>query len=171
MVRPKKQPPLPSDAKIDLDPQVRALVQLLNTFQSELAMAGKALLRERGLSERSLFIIALIEMGLNRPSMLIDYFDAKPSTMTFELNKLVEAGLVGRSEFAEDRRSNVLNLTREGRRIFKKMSKMLNAFMQPRIATLEPGELETFLAIGYKIVQTERSAPTGLEHRYGQSEI
>jgi len=83
----------------------------------------------------------------------------------------VEAGLVGRSEFAEDRRSNVLNLTREGRRIFKKMSKMLNAFMQPRIATLEPGELETFLAIGYKIVQTERSAPTGLEHRYGQSEI
>lgn len=151
----KSQSVEPTAKEIDLQPQVLSVLRLLTGIQTDLATASKELWRDRGLSERSLYIIALVEMGLNRPSMLIDYFEVKPSTMTFELNKLVDTGLLERQIFAEDRRSISLRLTREGRRTQKKMTEMLNAFMLPRIAALAPGELEAFLNIGYKIAQKD----------------
>lgn len=146
----------PAVKEIDLQPQVMSVLRLMTGIQADLAAASKEIWRERGLSERSLYIIALVEMGLNRPSMLIDYFEVKPSTMTFELNKLVDSGLLERQIFAGDRRSISLRLTRAGQRTQKRMTEMLNAFMIPRISALDPGELETFLRIGYKIAQKER---------------
>ncbi|HEX7855225.1 MAG TPA: hypothetical protein VF503_16170 [Sphingobium sp.] len=141
---------------------------MMTGIQANLAAASKEIWRDRGLSERSLYIIALVEMGLNRPSMLIDYFEVKPSTMTFEINKLVDSGLLERQIFAGDRRSISLRLTRAGQRTQKRMTEMLNAFMIPRISALDPGELESFLRIGYKLAQKDRPAqpdePDSLQH-------
>lgn len=165
----KSQTIEPTAKEIDLQPQVLSVVRLLTGIQADLAAASKDLWRERGLSERSLYILALVEMGLHRPSMLIDYFEVKPSTMTFELNKLVDTGLLERQIFPEDRRSISLRLTREGRRTHKTMTEMLNAFMLPRIASLDAGELETFLKIGYKLAQKDppvrAQAPTPPTHK------
>jgi DNA-binding MarR family transcriptional regulator len=141
---------------IELHPEVLAVLQLLITFQSDMAAASKELWQEQALTERALWIITLVKLGLNRPSKLIEYFDVKPSTMTFELNKLADAGLLERQIFEKDRRSISLSLTDEGQRVYKKMTEMLNRFLQPRVAALEPGELEAFLDIGFKIAQKMR---------------
>ena len=143
--------------EIDLNPQVLSVLRLLSIIRADLEQAVARLLGDKGLTERGLFIMALIDLGCNRPAMLIKFFDVKASTMTFEVNKLVENGLVTREIFAKDRRSVLLGLTAEGRKTHKKMTKLINSFMTPRVAALEKGELETFIDIGYKIAQREHA--------------
>jgi DNA-binding MarR family transcriptional regulator len=145
----------PKPKVIDLNPQVLSVLRLYSTMQADLAHAIRELWRDKGLSERALYIMGLIDLGCNRPAMLIDYFDVKASTMTFEVNKLVESGFVSREIFAKDRRSVLLSLTAKGKKTHKKMTTLINAFMTPRVAALKPGELETFIEIGYKIAQRE----------------
>jgi DNA-binding MarR family transcriptional regulator len=149
--------------EIDLHPQVLSLLRLLSILQSELEKAVKSLLVDKGLSERSLFIMAMIDLGANRPSMLIEFFDVKASTMTFEVNKLVESGLVTREIFAQDRRFILLALTAEGRRIHKQMTDQINDFMTPRVKALKTSELQTFIDIGYKIAQRDPAMDRGKE--------
>ncbi|HEX7875591.1 MAG TPA: hypothetical protein VF489_03295 [Sphingobium sp.] len=155
----KSQAINPLTKEIDLNPDVLAILRLYSSLQDQFFISNKEIWKDIGLSERSLFIIALIEMGLDRPGMLIEYFEVKPSTMTFELNKLADADLLTREISPKDRRVILLRLTSKGRAAHKRMNDAVNAFMLPRLSVLEPGELETFLRIGQKIAHPESAAP------------
>lgn len=64
---------------------------------------------------------------------------AKPS-MTRTVNALVERGLVLRQDDPMDRRSVILSLTDEGRRVLTAIRRRRDAWMASRVATLTPEE-------------------------------
>jgi DNA-binding MarR family transcriptional regulator len=108
--------------------------------------------RERKLSERGLAILGLVDAGLDRPSRLIDYFDVLPSTITFETDKLVAAGLLEREAAPGDRRVVRLGLTELGRSVHHETTAALDALLAPALAQLPRDELERFLASFRRIV-------------------
>ena len=143
-----------------LDPDIIAVMRLGADLQRASSRHLKELWREKGLTERGLFILALVHAGLDRPGRLIEYFDVLPSTITFETEKLVGAGLVVRETLPTDRRVVQLSLTDQGRIVHREMVESLNAFLRPRLRSLAPGELESFLETFQKIVEPIPAAGT-----------
>lgn len=141
------------DPIVGLDPDIIAVMRLGADLQRASSRHLKSLWREKGLTERGLFILALVNAGLDRPSRLIEYFDVLPSTITFETEKLVTAGLIVRESLPSDRRVVQLSLTEQGKALHREMADSLNAFLRPRLRQLEPGELEAFLTTFAKIVE------------------
>ena len=135
-----------------LDPEIIAVMRLAADLQRASSRHLKGLWRERGLSERALFILELVHAGLDRPSRLIEYFDVLPSTITFETEKLVAAGLIIRESLPTDRRVVQLKLTPKGVEVHRETTQSLNELLRPRLAALAPQELEAFLATFEKIV-------------------
>jgi DNA-binding MarR family transcriptional regulator len=141
------------DPLIGLDPDIIAVMRLGADLQRASSRHMKSLWREKGLTERGLFILALVNAGLDRPSRLIEYFDVLPSTITFETEKLVTAGLLVRESLPTDRRVVQLSLTEQGKAVYREMADTLNGFLRPRLRQLAPGELASFLATFSKIVE------------------
>ena len=141
------------DPIIGLDPDIIAVMRLGADLQRASSRHMKGLWREKGLTERGLFILALVNAGLDRPSRLIEYFDVLPSTITFETEKLVTAGLLVRESLPSDRRVVQLSLTEQGKAVHREMADTLNRFLRPRLRQLAPGELAAFLATFSKIVE------------------
>ena len=94
----------------------------------------------------------VVNAGLDRPTRLIEYFDVLPSTITFETDKLVAAGLIVRDSDPNDRRVVRLSLTPAGRAVHRETTRAINAELRPRLAAIPPAELEQFLATFKKIV-------------------
>lgn len=134
-----------------LDPDVTELMRLATDLNRATSRALRDQWRKRKLSERGLFILELVNAGLDRPSRLIEYFDVLPSTITFETDKLVAAGLLGRQAAPNDRRVVLLRLTDEGRVVHRETTEVINATLRPQIAAVPPEDfaclLETFRAI------------------------
>jgi len=139
--------------EVRLDPNIVAVMRLSADLQRGSSRHLKRLWREKRLTERGLYILELVNAGLDRPSKLIEYFDVLPSTITFETEKLVSAGLLARESLPADRRVVQLSLTDKGHEVHRETTETLNAFLLPRLAALAPGELETFLRIFQKLVE------------------
>lgn len=152
---------------VGLDPDIIAVMRLGADLQRASSRHLKSLWREKGLTERGLFILALVNAGLDRPSRLIEYFDVLPSTITFETEKLVAAGLIVRETLPTDRRVVQLSLTEQGKAMHREMADSLNAFLRPRLRALAPGELAAFLETFGKIV--EPIPPVGREAEGGEA--
>lgn len=152
MSKPKPVSP-PVSAQVRLDPQIIAVMRMSTDMQRASSRHLKRLWRDKGLTERGLYILELVNDGLDRPSKLIEYFDVLPSTITFETEKLVAAGLLFREALPTDRRVVQLSLTAKGHEVHRETTEILNAFLLPRLAALAPGELDTFLAIFRKIIE------------------
>ena len=135
-----------------LDPDVTELMRVSTDLQRATTRQLRNLWRSKKLSERGLFILELVNAGLDRPSRLIEYFDVLPSTITFETDKLVAAGLIIRESLPTDRRVVRLSLTRAGRAAHCETTDALNGVLRPRLDALAPGELESFLATFRRIV-------------------
>lgn len=135
-----------------LDADVTEVMRLSADLQRGSARSLKGVWREKGLSERGLYILELVNAGLDRPSKLIEYFDVLPSTITFETDKLVAAGLITREALPTDRRVVQLSLTDEGRAVHRATTQAVNAFLKPRLSALSRTELEAFVATFRKIV-------------------
>jgi DNA-binding MarR family transcriptional regulator len=131
---------------------VNALLLADDRLRRALGRQFRTLWRTRKLSERGSFIMGLVNAGVDRPSRLIEHFDVLPSTITFETDKLVAAGLLRRESDPSDRRVVRLSLTDEGRAVHHETVRTVNAFLQPVLATLSPNELDQFLATFRKIV-------------------
>jgi DNA-binding MarR family transcriptional regulator len=140
------------EAPVRLDADVTEVMRLCTDLQRGSARSLKGVWREKGLSERGLFILELVNAGLDRPSKLIEYFDVLPSTITFETDKLVAAGLVTREALPTDRRVVQLSLTDEGRVVHRETTETINAFLKPRLAALPRAELDSFMTTFRKIV-------------------
>ena len=153
MTRSKKPDALTGDeAPVRLDADVTDVMRLSADLQRGSARSLKNVWREKGLSERGIYILELVHAGLDRPSKLIEYFDVLPSTITFETDKLVAAGLITREALPTDRRVVQLSLTDEGRAVHRQTTETVNAFLKPRLAALSRAELEAFVATFRKIV-------------------
>lgn len=137
---------------VRLDADVIDVMRLSADLQRASSRSLKGVWRERGLSERGIYILELVNAGLDRPSKLIEYFDVLPSTITFETDKLVAAGLITREALPTDRRVVQLSLTEEGRAVHRSTTQTVNAFLKPRLEALSRAELEAFVATFRKIV-------------------
>ena len=169
-VRKAKAPPAanPHDRGPALDPDVTDLMALAANLQRATGRRLRHLWRTRKLSERGLFILELVNAGLDRPGRLIEYFDVLPSTITFETDKLVAAGLMVRESVPDDRRVVRLSLTDEGRAVHRETTETINAVLRPRLDGVEPDELARFLETFHKIIdplsaemrrESDKSAP------------
>ncbi|MFC4595848.1 MarR family winged helix-turn-helix transcriptional regulator [Sphingobium tyrosinilyticum] len=152
----RNQGSVPSaQAKADPYAQLFEVISFTTALQSDIGWALRDLWEDSKLTGRSLFIIGLIYSGVDRPRQLADYFDVLPSTMTFELNKLLAEKLLTRERVAGDGRSLQLKLTKAGEALHRKMMATIDAFMKERVSVLAPGELENFLLIGRKIARLD----------------
>lgn len=132
------------------------VISFTTALQADIGWALRDLLKGRNYTGRSLYTIALVRSGIDRPRQLADFFDVLPSTITFELNKLVAEGLLLRERVPGDGRSLRLSLTDRGETLHREMYRIIDAFMRERTADLGPGELETFLSIGRKLTRNDK---------------
>ena len=131
---------------------INEVIRLDNRLRRAIARQFRTLWRSRKLSERGMFILGLVNSGVDRPSRLIEHFDVLPSTITFETDKLVTSGLLTRESDPSDRRVVRLSLTEEGRTLHRETVETVNAFLRPALGRLTPEELEQFLSLFHKIV-------------------
>ncbi|WP_024800146.1 MarR family winged helix-turn-helix transcriptional regulator [Nocardia sp. BMG51109] len=102
--------------------------------------------RKRGISERALGIIVLVYAGLDRPGLLIEYLNVLPSTVSSDVNKLVDAGLLRRKLSPADRRVSRLEVTRKGIAAQQESLRQLHAAFRARSAGVSLDELHACIA-------------------------
>ncbi|WP_280436110.1 MarR family winged helix-turn-helix transcriptional regulator [Nocardia carnea] len=102
--------------------------------------------RKRRISERALGIIFLVHAGLDRPGLLIDYLNVLPSTITSDVEKLVAAGLLGRTSSPTDRRVIKLEVTPRGVATQQQSLRELHEFFRAGAAGVSLDELHACIA-------------------------
>jgi DNA-binding MarR family transcriptional regulator len=140
------------DSRPRLDPEVADLMRLSADLQRATSRQLRDLWRTRKLSERGIFILELVNAGLDRPSRLIEYFDVLPSTITFETDKLAAAGLLVREADPTDRRVVRLSLTDAGRAVHAETTQAINALLEPVLANLAAEDRERFFSLYHRLV-------------------
>jgi DNA-binding MarR family transcriptional regulator len=156
------------------EPNVIAVLEVAADSQRAVHRQLKKFSRRTNVSDRAVYILHLIELGLNRPSLLIDYFDVLPSTITTETDKLVEADLIVREPDPADRRVIRLTLTDRGRALAGEAMALINKMFLPRVRNVPEEELRACLNTLRKIVypvdpapEEAESAPTAKPRRKG----
>jgi DNA-binding MarR family transcriptional regulator len=82
-----------------------------------------------------------------------------PSRMVILIDELTEKGLVERKRSTKDRRHSELVLTKRGRRILEKLSKLAAEHEADLCAGLTAAERDTLVALGRKIVHQQALTP------------
>ena len=82
-----------------------------------------------------------------------------PSRMVILIDQLAEKGLVERKRSTKDRRHSELVLTKRGRGILEKLSKLAAEHEADLCAGLTAAERDTFAALGRKIVHQQGLTP------------
>jgi DNA-binding MarR family transcriptional regulator len=82
-----------------------------------------------------------------------------PSRMVILIDDLAEKGLVQRKRSTKDRRHSELVLTKRGRRILEKLSKLAAEHEADLCAGLTGAERDTLAALGRKIVHQQGLTP------------
>lgn len=114
--------------------------------------------REYGISERALGIIFLVDAGLDRPGLLIDYLNVLPSTITSDIDKLVAAGLLRRTPSTADRRVITIEVTPRGLGAQRKSLHQLHEFFRAKAAGVSLEELQACIATLRKLSGVAQSA-------------
>jgi DNA-binding MarR family transcriptional regulator len=82
-----------------------------------------------------------------------------PSRMVILIDELTEKGLVERKRSTKDRRHSELVLTKRGRRMLEKLSKLAAEHEADLCAGLTAAERDTLAALGRKIVHQQGLTP------------
>jgi DNA-binding MarR family transcriptional regulator len=77
------------------------------------------------------------------------------------VERLVEQSLLDRRAAPNDRRAQIVNLTAEGRRVFRAMARTHENWIAEIFAGLEPKEIETLMGL---LARTKASARHALEN-------
>jgi len=149
--KPLAQPPPEEDPKQD----VRELVRCMYSLDRELNRLNKDLAKIHSINPRSIYIMAQIRSGHNRPAELARHFGVLPSAITFEIDKLVAAKLVRRDQNPADRRSVVLSVTAKGLNVVERAVTATHTLLEERMSRVAPADLKTFLDV-FKVL---REAP------------
>ncbi|MBY0421727.1 MAG: MarR family transcriptional regulator [Parvularculaceae bacterium] len=89
---------------------------------------------EFALGPRGPWIVARIGKGQSSPQELARLFEIRPSLMTSELSRLVEAGLIRQRKSAEDGRRVDLTLTARGERVRRRLGEEMEALVHGRLS-------------------------------------
>lgn len=135
-----------------LDADVNEILEIISDAQRAVDRQVKNLSRKLKIQPRGIFTLTLIHAGLDRPSLLVEYFDALPSTITLEVDRLVEAGLVTRKPDAQDRRIVRLALTRKGNKFREDVIDVVNAMFLPKMNEISKAEFKACLKTLRKFV-------------------
>jgi len=149
--KPVAPPPPEDDAKQD----VRDLVRCMYSLDRELNRLNKDLAKVHSINPRSIYIMAQIRSGHNRPAELARHFGVLPSAITFEVDKLVAAKLVRRDQNPTDRRSVVLSVTAKGLNVVERAVAATHVMLEDRMGRVPAKDLKTFLDV-FKVL---RDAP------------
>jgi DNA-binding MarR family transcriptional regulator len=139
--------------RVRLDRDIEDILVAATDVRRSLDRELKSFRRREKLSDRGLFIIHIVNAGLNWPSALIDYFDVLPSTITVEIEKLVQAGLLTRHAAPADRRVIQLAVTDKGKAVRRRGLALLNAKFRPRLDAISAQDLQVTIDTLRKIVQ------------------
>jgi DNA-binding MarR family transcriptional regulator len=108
---------LPPEVEIDLE--VEALVDRINSIQKRIARAMESTLAEYGLTHPEWQVLAQLRLAqpehVSSPGELADHCDLSSGGMTSRLDRLEQAGLVRRRPDPADRRGVLVELTDKGR--------------------------------------------------------
>ena len=135
-----------------LDADVNEMLEMIADAQRAVDRQLKTLSRKVKLPPRGIFTLTLIHAGLDRPSLLVEYFDSIPSTMTLEVDRLVDARLVARKTDAKDRRIVRLELTKKGNKFREDVIDIVNAMFIPKMGRIAPEEFRACIETLRKFV-------------------
>ncbi len=107
--------------------------------------------RKWKISERALGILFLANIGLDRPGLLIEFLNVLPSTITMDIEKLVEAKLVERKPLPTDRRATRLAVTRRGLKAQQEAFEQLRSYFQSQASRVSLEELRNCIDTLQKI--------------------
>ena len=108
-----------------------------------------------------LYSLGLQDDGLARDISVSSGFPK--NTLSRAISKLCAARLIERSEDPSDKRSQILRLSPEGRRIFDEALPYFVDFEKRMLATLSPDERDTLSRLMAKIVLDSVNWPTEIE--------
>jgi len=135
-----------------LDAEVNKILEIIADAQRAVDKELKTLARRVKLPPRGIFTLTLIHAVLDRPSLLVDYFNSIPSTMTLEVDRLVEAGLVTRKADPSDRRIVRLELTKKGNKFRENVMDVVNAMFIPKMSRIPKDEFRACIETLRKFV-------------------
>jgi len=135
-----------------LDADVNEMLEIISDAQRAVDRQVKSLSRRVKLPPRGIFTLTLIHAGLDRPSLLAEYFNSIPSTITLEVDRLVDAKLVTRKADPQDRRIVRLELTRKGNKFREDVIDLVNAMFIPKMAGIPREEFAACVATLKKFV-------------------
>lgn len=135
-----------------LDADVNEMLEIISDAQRAVDRQLKSLSRRVKLPPRGIFTLTLIHAGLDRPSLLVEYFNSIPSTITLEVDRLVEAKLVTRKADPQDRRIVRLELTKKGNKLREDVIDLVNAMFIPKMASIPREEFAACVATLRKFV-------------------
>lgn len=135
-----------------LDGDVNEILEIIADAQRAVDRQLKTLSRKVKIPPRGIFTLTLIHAGLDRPSLLVEYFDSIPSTMTLEVDRLVDAKLVVRKADPHDRRIVRLELTKKGNTFREDVMDVVNAMFIPKMSGIPKEEFAACVATLKKFV-------------------
>jgi DNA-binding MarR family transcriptional regulator len=143
----------PAHKDVRLDDDIEKLLVATTDAHRMIRHELRRLSRHHKLSERSLNIITMVNAGLNRPSMLINYFEVLPSTITSETDRLVAAGLLERHAHPTDRRISMLALTVRGHKVREEALAVLNQTFRSRLDKVSAKNLQVCIDTLHAIME------------------
>jgi DNA-binding MarR family transcriptional regulator len=127
-------------------------------------LAG-AMLRDLGLHPgQELLLMQLMERDGQTQSELLASVGLDHSTVSKALRRMQDAGLLRREAAAHDRRVQQVFLTDKGRGMREPLETMWSRLEQLSTQSLEPGQIETFVALARTIQQSLRSDGSSATH-------
>jgi MarR family transcriptional regulator, transcriptional regulator for hemolysin len=131
----------------DLDHTLMRLTMTLTQVSRAYKAAADKMAADYELSQATAWPVIMIgRLGDGvRPGMVADALGLEPSSVVRVIDQLIAAGLVMRSEDANDRRAKTLHLTAEGRRRAAQLEKALTTFRRTLFRDADPDDIETCL--------------------------
>jgi MarR family transcriptional regulator for hemolysin len=151
----------------NLDKTLMALTMSLTQVARAYKSAADKMAGDYELSQASAWPVIMIgRLGDGvRPGAVAQALGLDPSSVVRLLDQLVDAGLVRRTEDANDRRARTLHLTAEGRRCAAQLEQALSAFRRGLFRGINSGEIEICLKVlsllGARIAEFEQRMEDG----------
>ena len=119
--------------------------------------------RETGLSLSQMIILRKLHwQGQATPSQLSEFLEMSRAALSQSIDKLVEQGLVLRSEDQEDRRVKILGLTTLGKKFLDELHSHRYTWLPEELSALTPNEKEiihqAFILLS-KTIHTKETIP------------
>jgi DNA-binding MarR family transcriptional regulator len=126
---------IPEDLAVSLSLELRHLVMLLRR-----ASAGQPI------TSQQYAVLGSLEAGPRRMTELAEEHGVQLPTMTVQINRLEDPGLVARGSDRADARVRTVELTAEGRARLVSVRQARHAYLTGQLARLTPQEREAIAA-------------------------